>query len=152
MYSLINFDIWTVFIHSTSDIKYVRIFFPSYQPILQFPRYLLGVSQFNSILTQLRINIEPHRWRAQPHRTAPMSDASHKSHAAPCTSHLLTGSQFKEFPQPPQVWSFARMAHRIQQDILFTITVFLHKGYKMNSQMMRYMGWGPEGSGAQQLV
>lgn len=126
-------------------------FFLPYQPVLQYSRHRLGVIQFSSILTQPRIHIDPPQIRAQSHKTAPLRCQSQ----VPC-HHLYfspVGCQFREFPQPLlKLDHLLEWLTELRQMLYVLFTVFIYKGYKMNSQMIRYIGWGPEGSGAQQLA
>ena len=82
----------------------------------------LDFLQLNSTLTLTVLSQHrPHRSRAQSHKTASTSDASHKSQVDIWTSDWLT-INWGLLQPPPQVQWFAGMAHRTQESTLLTIT------------------------------
>lgn len=104
--------------------------FPSNQLILQLSRYQLGSLQFNSNTCYLECR--HHR----SHKTAPLphppctSDANFKSQVVICTSSEQT----------------VRMAHRIQESALLTVTSLLQRPQIRKSQMEeRYRARGGVG-------
>lgn len=89
--------------------------------------YQLGVLWLNSVLTPSTCSARPHRLKAQSHKTAPISDANHKSGLSiNCASDRLAINQ--RFPQAaPQIWYFVRMAHRTVEDRLPTRSLIYYK-------------------------
>lgn len=66
-------------------------------------------------------------------------------------SNLVTESGVPKLPHQLQVWSFPRMAHRIQENTLLSTSGLLQR-VQMKSHVKRYTGCGPEGSWAQELL
>lgn len=126
-------------------------FFLPYQPVLQYSRYRLDVVQFSSFLTQPRSHIDPHRSGLSPTRQ-PHSDASHKFHATTSASHQLAVNLGSSHNPLLKLDHSLEWFTELRQMLYVLFTVFIYKGYKMNSQMIRCIGWGPKGSGAQQLA
>ena len=94
--------------------KYERGFL--YQTILQ---YLLGVLQFNSVLTLAQRECPTLQIRARSHRTAPTADSSHRSRWS--TVHLTTQLSAVGSHNPLlRSDEFTSVVHRAQENILLT--------------------------------
>ena len=75
---------------------------------------------------------------------------THQSQIPGCHLYFsLTGNKLGFSWPPPWVWSFARMTHRSQGNTTF---IGLLWRIWMHSLMKRYIGWGPEGPQAQELL